>query len=116
MPVLFTSTSSRPNRATVDSTARARSSALPAFPGTASTRSGETPAVTASDSAAAVTASGLRDVIVTDAPRDSSSSAMPCPMPRLAPVTSATLPVKSEVIPGNVCRWTHTGNSVASTP
>src|SRR3954470_5712180 len=88
--------SSRPNAATVASTDSARASADPALPTTASTRSSAPPAGPSTSSfAAAASSSGLRAVIVTEAPRVSSSAAMACPMPRLAPVTSAALPVRS---------------------
>ena len=50
------------------------------------------PGPATSSFAAAASSSGLRAVIVTDAPRLSSSAAMAWPMPRLAPVTSAARP------------------------
>ncbi len=96
MPVLLISTSSRPNSSIVRRTTSARSSSRPVFAGTASTLASGTSA--RSCSAAASIWSGLRDEIVTAAPPRASSAAIACPMPRLAPVTSATLPWKSEVI------------------
>ena len=71
-----------------------RDSADPALAATASTRSAAPPAGPSTSSfAAAASSSGLRAVIVTDAPLVSSSAAMAWPMPRLAPVTRAALPL-----------------------
>ena len=87
MPALLTSRSRLPNVSMVRRTASARCSGSSALPATAIAWSGPPRAATASSSA-----SGLRAVRQTRAPSSTSRWAMPRPMPRLAPVTIATLP------------------------
>ena len=89
MPVLLTSTSSRPKAARVACTAACRCCGSSPEPAAKIARSGPPSSATASSSAGC-----LRAVMQTRAPSATSRCATARPMPRLAPVTSATCPSK----------------------
>src|SRR2546429_5299234 len=88
MPVLLTSRSSRPYAAIVRATASAWCAGSSALPGTAIAWSGPP-----SSWAATARGSGVRAVTQTRQPPATSRRAIARPIPRLAPVTSATLSV-----------------------
>ena len=90
MPALLTTTSSEPCFASI--------AAMPAFTAstsvTSNTAASTLPPSPAIGLAAASSATWSRPFITTVAPARASPAAMPRPMPRAAPVTSATRPVR----------------------
>ena len=88
-PALLTRMSTAPNRSTVASMQARASSGSPALAANAATSSPGSPLTTSSS------ASCLRDENITDAPARAYAVAIAQPMPRDAPVTSATLPRRS---------------------
>src|SRR5262245_9201105 len=92
VPALFTSTSTRPSSWRVASTRFRSSSLRRTLVGTASAR--RPSARTAS--AVSARASGLRAAIATSAPASARPSATDRPIPRLPPVTMATLPASEK--------------------
>ncbi len=84
VPALFTRMSMRPNSRVARSTMRSRSSSRPTWQAIGAMRP-------ASSRATWSSASCLRPQITTAAPSRANTSAMDRPMPRLAPVTIATL-------------------------
>src|SRR3954469_1687842 len=95
-PALFTSTSSRPNSATVAETADDTAAASAESAWIASARR---PRFLICSTTSAARAALCWYVSATSAPSSASRSAVAAPMPRLPPVTNATLP--SRVIPGS---------------
>ena len=95
MAALFTRMSTRPNRSTVAATQAAIWSGSPAL----AANTAVSPPIS---SAAASRASCLRDDSITDAPLPANAPAIALPMPRLAPVTSATLPSRLICMGGKV--------------
>ena len=85
MAALFTRMSTAPKRSTVAATHAAIWSGSPAL----AANTALSPPISA---AAASSASCLRDDSITDAPAAAYAAAMALPIPRHAPVTSATLP------------------------
>ncbi|CAG2109661.1 unnamed protein product [Medioppia subpectinata] len=94
-PALLTNTSNRPKVFTVSVTKRCKSCSLVTSANTCSTA--ETPVgdTSAHCLATSATLSPLRPVTTTLAPDLANSTAVAAPMPELEPVTSATLPLKS---------------------
>jgi hypothetical protein len=88
MPVLLTSMSSRPNSSSALDTVSSWCASSSACPAT------QTALPSPMDAAASASASSLRAVMTTLAPSATSRSATASPMPRLAPVTIATLSSK----------------------
>ena len=93
MAALLTRMSTRPNRANVAATHASASSGSPAL----AACHAASPSMVAT---AASSASGLRDEIITRAPLAANSWAMARPMPRDAPVMSATRPSRRTSIAG----------------
>jgi hypothetical protein len=98
MPALATRMSRPPNALTVSAIMRRTWS--PSFTSAASATA-RPPSPSSSASAAAFFAS-LRPAIATSAPARAKPLAMPRPMPPLPPVTSATLPLRSNGFMGKV--------------
>src|SRR4051812_25466933 len=98
MPALFTRMSRRPNAATVSSTIRATSAAL--VTSTATARALAPRSISSRTAASDFLA--LRAATTTAAPAAARPRAMPSPMPPLPPVTTATLPLRSNTSPSPV--------------
>ena len=90
IPAFAIRLSSRPNRAIAVATSRRQSSGDRTSISTAATRSGNSASIASSRSR-------RRAPITTRAPAPSSSRAVARPMPELAPVTTATVPVRSSM-------------------
>ena len=84
LPTLFTSTSRPPSASTAPATARSPPSGV------------ERSTATGAASICRAAASGLREAIATAAPSARSIRAASSPMPSLAPVTRARMPVRSK--------------------
>jgi len=108
---LFTNTSMPPNRATVDSTHICASSGCPTWAAVQATRSSGTPAVT-NPLAASAKSSAVRELSITLAPASAKRAAVARPMPRLAPVINAVLPVSAS----SIARALHGCRRAASWP